>query len=74
METELKMHTPEYFNTEVKKLTLNMPLLEAIITYCDREQLEYETVKSLISVDLKRKLRKEAEDLNFIPTTSKLPL
>jgi hypothetical protein len=36
--------------------------------------LEYETAASLISTDLKRVLRKEAEDLNFIQTTSKLPI
>jgi hypothetical protein len=36
--------------------------------------LEYETVKKLIGTDLKRLLRKEAEDLNFIPKTSRLPI
>lgn len=74
METSLKMHTPEHFNTEVKKLNKVMSLLEAIITYCDANNLEYETVKQLISIDHKRKLRKEAEELNYIAKSAKLPI
>ena len=51
-----------------------MPLMDAILHYCEQNKLEYETAASLISTDLKRVLRKEAEDLNFIQQTSKLPI
>ena len=51
-----------------------MPIMDAILHYCEQNKLEYETAASLISTDLKRVLRKEAEDLNFIQTTSKLPI
>ncbi len=70
----IKMLSPEKFNMEVKTLSDKMPLMEAILHYCEQHKLEYETAASLISTDLKRMLRKEAEDLNFIQTTSKLPL
>ena len=46
-----------------------------ILLYLEEQnKLEYETAASLISTDLKRLLRREAEDLNFIQTTSKLPI
>lgn len=70
----IKMLTPETFNLDVKKLSAKMPVMDAILHYCEQNKLEYETAASLISTDLKRLLRKEAEELNFIPTTSKLPL
>jgi len=70
----IKMLSPEKFNMEVKTLADKMPIMEAILYYCEQHKLEYETAASLISTDLKRMLRKEAEDLNFIQTTSKLPI
>ena len=73
-ESMIKMLTPETFNLDVKQLSAKMPVMDAILFYCEQNKLEYETVASLISTDLKRLLRKEAEELNFIPTTSKLPI
>ena len=70
----IKMLSPETFNIDVKNLADKMPLMDAIFHYCEQNKLEYETAASLISTDLKRVLRKEAEDLNFIQTTSKLPI
>ena len=70
----IKMLSPETFNIDVKTLADKMPLMDAILHYCELHKLEYETAASLISTDLKRVLRKEAEELNFIQTTSKLPL
>ncbi len=70
----IKMLTPETFNLDVRELSIKMPVMDAILYYCESNKLEYETAASLISTDLKRILRKEAEDLNFIPTTSKLPI
>ena len=73
-ESMIKMLTPETFNLDVKQLSAKMPVMDAILFYCEQNKLEYETVASLISTDLKRLLRIEAEELNFIPTTSKLPI
>lgn len=74
MAVNLKMHSPEHFNAEVRKLTNHMSVLDAILAYCEVNELEYETVKLLLGADLKRMLRKEAEDLNFIPKSSRLPI
>ena len=60
-ESMIKMLTPETFNLDVKQLSAKMPVMDAILFYCEQNKLEYETVASLISTDLKRLLRKEAE-------------
>ena len=73
-ETIIKMLTPETFNLDVKKLSDKMPVMDAMLHDSEMNKLEYETAASLISTDLKRVLRAEAEELNFIPTTSKLPI
>lgn len=70
----LKVHTPEAFNAGVKELMKHMSVLDAILAYCENNNLEVETVKQLIGSDIKRVLRKEAEDLHFIPKSSRLPI
>ena len=65
----IKILAPEKFKIEVKNLADKIPIMDAILYYCEKHTLEYETAASLISTDLKRLLRKEAEDLNFIQAT-----
>jgi hypothetical protein len=50
--------------------------MDAIIEYCDTNDVEIEVAASLISNNLKSKIQLEAEDLNFLPksNTTKLPL
>ena len=42
---DLKIHTPEHFNDGVKQLLPSMSVLDAILAYCEKHDLEYETVK-----------------------------
>ena len=46
----LKIHTPEDFNKGVKDLMVHMSVLDAILAYCDVNNLEVETVKQLLSL------------------------
>ena len=39
----LKIHTPEDFNKGVKDLMVHMSVLDAILAYCDVNNLEVET-------------------------------
>jgi hypothetical protein len=50
--------------------------IEAIVTYCDENDIELETVNKLISKPLKEKIKYQAQTLNYIKKTSKgiLPL
>ena len=71
----VKMLTQEQFNTGVMALIKkHMTPLDAIIHYCGENNLEYETVASLIGSELKQILRVQAEDLHFISRSAKLPV
>jgi len=50
--------------------------MDAIIEYCEQNEVEIEVAASLISNNLKSKIQLEAEDLNFLPksNTTKLHL
>ncbi len=49
---------------------------EAILLYCEETGFEVELVPKLISASIKAKIRKEAEDLHYLPksNTAKLPI
>ena len=51
-----------------------MSYLDAILHHAEVNNLESETIASLINISTKNKLREEAESLHFLPKTSKLPL
>ena len=69
--------TTEKFLTDIDKLVSkhNLEYLDAVVYYCERNNLELETAASIIRSNLKIKsrLQLEAENLNFLPKTAKLP-
>ena len=73
---EDKFMTVAKFSTEVETLVNNddMSYIDAIIHYCDTNDIELETVPKLISKPLKEKLKHEAQQLNFIKKTSRAKL
>jgi hypothetical protein len=50
--------------------------IEAVVTYCQENEIEIETVPKLLSKPLKERLRHEAMRLNYMKKSSKgvLPL
>lgn len=52
----------------------NLGLMEAILAYCEKYEIEIEAISGLISQNLKSKLREEAEELNLLPKANTLPL
>ena len=73
---EDKFMTTMRFSTEVESLVKDdaMSYIDAIIHYCDLNEIELESVPKLISKSLKEKLRFEAQQLNFIRKTSRAKL
>ena len=73
---EDKFMTVAKFSTEVETLVNSdaMSYIDAIIHYCDINDIELETVPKLISKPLKEKLKHEAQQLNFIKKTSRAKL
>ena len=72
----LNLYTSERYNAEIEEIVerTSMSYLDAMLYHADENGLESETVAGLINVKTKNKLREEAEALNFMPKTSKLPI
>ena len=72
----LNMFTSERYNDEINEIVdrTKMSYLDAIMYHADENGLESETVAGLINVKTKNKLREEAEELNYMTKTSKLPI
>ena len=57
-------------------LTTNMNYIDAIVQYCEDNEIELETVGKLVNKPLKEKIKYLATELNYMKKTSKgkLPL
>ena len=66
----------EHIETIVKDSGGLVNYIEAVVTYCEDNDIEIETVSKLISKPLKEKLKYQAQSLNYMKKTSRgiLPL
>jgi len=73
-----KFLTPVKFSMEIEKIVLaeGINYIDAIVQYCETNNIEVESVSKLISKPLKEKLKWDAIQLNFMKKTSraKLPI
>ena len=75
-----KFLTPTKFSMEIERLVKSskglISYIEAVVTYCQENEIEVETVSKLVTKPLKERLRHEAERLNYMKKRSKgvLPL
>ncbi len=51
-----------------------MTYIDAILYYCEENKLEPETAGQMVGGKLKQLVQEEAEDLNLVQKTSKLPI
>ena len=51
-----------------------IPYMDAVVHYCERNEVEIETAAKLLNSVIKSKIEAEAMDLNFLPKEAKLPL
>lgn len=62
---------------EIEKLTRDgSDYLDAILHYCEKHDIEIESIARYIkkNVVLKAKIQEEAEELNYLQKTSRLPI
>jgi len=73
---EDKFMTSAKFSQEVEKIASHndMNYIDAILHYCDINNIEVETVSKLITKPLKEKLKFDAQKLNLIKKTSRAKL
>ena len=73
-----KFLTPSKFAIEIEKIVAEEKInyIDAIVHYCELNELEVESVTKLVSKPLKEKLKCNATELNFMRKTTrgKLPL
>ena len=77
-ELNKKFVSKEKFAEEIESLVLRtkMNYIDAIVEYCEPNNIEVDTVGKMISKPLKEKIKYDAMELNFLKKTTraKLPL
>ena len=68
--------TPKKFsmNIEKKAKDSDTSYLAALLDYCEKNSVEPEQIKPLITKSLKEKLEVNARELNFLPKVATLPI
>ena len=74
-----KFFCPAKFAENIESLVLenkDMNYIDAIVHFCDQNNIHVESVPKLISKPLKEKIKCDAQELNFMKKTSraKLPI
>ena len=64
------------FSTIIEKIADNqkMHCLDAIVQYCDETGLEVEVAATLISLKLKSRIQEEAQSINLLKKSARLPI
>ena len=74
---ESKFFCPSRFAQEIESLVQtneDMNYIDAIIHFCEKNNIDIESVPKLISKPLKEKIKCEAMELNFLKKTSRAKL
>jgi|TARA_R110000823_G_C15826043_1_gene489779 hypothetical protein len=69
------MNSKEFYQTiegVVKEKKISY--MDAVVWYCDENDIDTATVGPLVSKNLKDKISIEAQTLNWLPKTGKLPI
>lgn len=73
---ELAVMTPKKFAMMIEGMVSegNITYMDAILEYCEQNQMEPDTIAPLISKPLKEKIEADARELNFLPRVATLPI
>ena len=68
--------TPKKISMSIEKLAKDSEssYLDALLDYCEKNSVEPEQIKPLITKSLKEKLEVNARELNFLPKVATLPI
>ena len=72
----LQTQTAKEFFVKIEDIVTDtsMSYMDAVLYYCESNKMEPETAGGLINGKLKQRIREEAEVLNFLPKTARLPI
>jgi hypothetical protein len=74
---ESKFFCPTRFAQEIESLVqvnVEMNYIDAIVHFCDKNNIDLESIPKIISKPLKEKIKCEATELNFLKKTSRAKL
>jgi hypothetical protein len=74
---ETKFFCPSKFAQEIERIVQinkEMNYIDAIIYFCEKNNIDLESVPKLISKPLKEKIKYDAMELNFLKRTSRAKL
>lgn len=74
---ESKFYCPSKFAQEIENIVKNnseMNYIDAIVHFCENNNMDLESVPKLLSKPLKEKIKCEAMKLNFLKKTSRAKL
>jgi len=74
---ESKFFCPARFAEEIESLVLvnkDMNYIDAIVHFCEQNNIDVESVPKLISKPLKEKIKYDAQELNFMKRSSRAKL
>jgi hypothetical protein len=64
------------FSTHIEELVKNkrgISYMEAVLHFCEKNDIDPATVNSIISKSIRDKIEVEAQNLNYLPKKAKLP-
>ena len=75
LEEVVKM-TPKKFALQIEEIVKcgGVTYMDAILDYCEKNNMEPDTIAPLISKPLKEKLEADAREVNFLPRVATLPI
>ena len=76
MVVEALVQTPKKFWLEIENIAKEKRIshLDAVLDYCQRNDIEPDTVGRLITKGLKEKIEANARDLNYLEKQAQLPI
>ena len=68
--------TPKQFALVIEKRASQKKIshMDAVLDYCNEKEIAPDQITHLINRNLKEKIKMNAQDLNFLPSTAKLPV
>ena len=72
----MSLNTPKIFALKIEDIVKEKEIshMEAVLWYCNDQDIEPDTVKGMVSKPLKEKIEANARDLNFLPRQAQLPV
>ena len=72
----MALNTPKKFTLEIENIVKEKSIshMDAILWYCEQQDIEPDSVKSLVTKGLKEKIEANARELNFLPKQAQLPI